>query len=195
MAANGEMARRKGVIPWRILGWGVAVGLILLPLAAMQFTSEVNWTLSDFIAAGLMISLSGGALEMAVRTSRNPWARAAAAVMILTSFLLIWVNVAVGFLGKEGNPANIMFLLVVGIAVGGSIATRLRPAPMVRAMLAAALAQVSIAGIGFAAGWASPGWDGVYEVVMGSTLFTGLWLASAALFSNAAKGERARESA
>jgi hypothetical protein len=111
--------------------------------------------------------------------------------MILASLLLVWVNLAVGFLGSEGNPANIMFLLVVGIAVGGSIATRLRPAAMVRTMLAAALTQLAVAAIGLAAGWASPGRDGVYEVVMGSTLFGGLWLASAALFRNAAQDERA----
>lgn len=191
MAANGEMAARKGASPWRILGWGTAVGLVLLPLVAMQFTSEVNWTFSDFIAAGLMIGLTGGALELAVRTSANPWARAGSAVMILASLLLVWVNLAVGFLGSEGNPANIMFLLVVGIVVGGSIATRLRPAAMVRTMLAAALTQLAVAAIGFAAGWASPGRDGIYEVVMGSALFGGLWLASAALFRNAAQDDRA----
>jgi hypothetical protein len=189
MVANEEISPGRRFSPWRIFGWGSAIGLILLPLIAMQFTSEVNWTLSDFIAAGLMIGLTGGALELAMRTSNNPWARAGAAVMILTCFLLVWVNLAVGFLGSEDNPANIMFLLVLGIAIGGSITTRLRPRAMVRTMLAAAIAQVSIAGIGLAAGWASPGWAGVYEVVMGSTLFGGLWLISAALFRNAAQDE------
>lgn len=29
--------------PWRIVGWGTAAALLLLPLVAMQFTSEVNW--------------------------------------------------------------------------------------------------------------------------------------------------------
>lgn len=192
MAANGEIGGRRRISPWRIFGWGSAVGLVLLPLVAMQFTSDVNWTFSDFIAASLMIGLTGGALELAVRASRNPWARAGAIVMIITCFLLLWVNLAVGFLGSEGNPANIMFLLVLGIAIGGSIATRLRAGPMVRTMLAAAIVQVSIAALGLAAGWASPGWKGVYEVVMGSTLFGGLWLISAALFRNAAQDEAAR---
>ena len=114
--------------------------------------------------------------------------------MILASFLLVWVNLAVGFLGSEGNPANILFLLVLGIAIGGSIATRLRAAPMVRTMFAAAIVQVLVATTALAAGWASPGWAGVYEVVMGSTLFGGLWLISAALFRNAAQDEAAAKS-
>ena len=189
MATNGEIGARRRISPWRIFGWGIAIGLVLLPLIAMQFTTEVNWTMSDFIAAALMIGLTGGALELAVRASPNPWGRAGATVMILTSLLLVWVNLAVGFLGSEGNPANIMFLLVLGIAVGGSIATRLRSAPMVRTMLAAAIVQILVATTALAAGWASPGWEGVYEVVMGSTLFGGLWLVSAALFRNAAKDE------
>lgn len=193
MVANGEQGARRRIIPRRIFGWGIAIALILLPLLAMQFTSEVNWTLSDFIAAGLMIGLTGGAIELAVRGSDNPWGRAGAVVMILASLLLVWVNLAVGFLGSEDNPANAMFLLVLGIAIGGSIVTRLRPGPMVRTMLAAAIVQVLVAALGLAAGWASPGWQGTYEVVVGSTLFGGLWLISAGLFRNAAQDEAGRQ--
>jgi len=195
MAANGETTGRRGIGRWRILGWGMAIGLIMLPLVAMQFTSEVNWTPSDFVAAALMIGLTGGALELAVRVTANRWAQAGAAAVILTSFLLVWVNLAVGFLGSEGNPANILFVLVIGIAIGGSIATRLRPVAMVRTTLAAAMAQVAVAGIGLAAGWASPGWDGIYEVAIGSTLFGGLWLVAAALFRIAARNEPANSKA
>ena len=37
---------------WRIVGWGLAVALILAPLVAMQLQAPgVNWTLSDFIFA------------------------------------------------------------------------------------------------------------------------------------------------
>ena len=189
MATNGGISARRRMSPWRIFGWGSAIGLILLPLIAMQFTTEANWTMSDFIAAGLMIGLTGAALELAVRASPNPWGRAGAAVMIFTSLLLVWVNLAVGFLGSEGNPANIMFLLVLGIAIGGSIATRLRSHAMVRTMLATAIVQLLVATTALAAGWASPGPEGIYEVVMGSTLFGGLWLISAALFRNAARDE------
>jgi len=34
---------------WRIVGWGTATIMLLLPLIAMQFTDEVNWDVSDFI--------------------------------------------------------------------------------------------------------------------------------------------------
>lgn len=50
---NGEGAWRLN--PWRVLGWGTAAALLLTPLIAMRFTSEVNWTASDFALAGVMI--------------------------------------------------------------------------------------------------------------------------------------------
>ena len=58
---------------------------------------------------------------------------------------------------------------------------------LIGSMLAAATAQMLAGAIGFAAGWASPGAQGVYEVVMGTSLFTALWLGSAALFLKASR--------
>ena len=33
-----------------------ALGLLLIPLIAMQFTKEVNWTFSDFLMMGILLS-------------------------------------------------------------------------------------------------------------------------------------------
>jgi hypothetical protein len=49
------------------------------------------------------------------------------------------------------------------------------------------VAQVLAGAIGLAAGWASPGADGPYEVAMGTGLFGALWLFAAALFRKAAR--------
>ena len=39
---------RRGKNRWRPAIWGAAAFLLVLPAVAMQFTSEVNWTASDF---------------------------------------------------------------------------------------------------------------------------------------------------
>ena len=39
----------------RPLLWGGAGLLLLAPLVAMQFTREVNWTVSDFLFAALLV--------------------------------------------------------------------------------------------------------------------------------------------
>lgn len=180
--------KASGVSKWRVAGWGGAVALLLTPLIAMRFTSEVNWTLSDFVVMGAMIGAVGLALEFLVRRSGRLAYRAGAAVMVGTIFLLIWVNLAVGFLGGEANPANLMFAGVVAVAVGGAVLARFRAAGMARAMLWAAAAQAAVAVVALGWGLGSSGGAGWYEAIMGTTLFGGLWLAAAWLFGRAAAG-------
>lgn len=185
MAADTQMNGERLWNWLRIAGWGGAAILLLLPLVAMRYTSEVDWTLGDFIVMGALLGGSGLVLELATRKATSLAYRFGVTVAVAASFLLVWVNLAVGFLGDEGNPANLMFLGVIGVAIVGALIARSRPAAMADAMFVAAAAQVLAGGISFSAGWASPGGQGVYEVVMGTSLFTGLWLLAAWLFRKA----------
>jgi hypothetical protein len=184
-----EMANQasRGGSRWRIIGWGGAVGLLLLPFVAMRFDTGFDWDETDFIVAGALFGSVGLGIELAVRKSGSLAYRGGAAVALLAALLLVWVNLAVGFLGSEDNPANLMFLGVIAVALVGGIVAGFRAAGMARALLATALAQ-ALVGVGaLAAGLASPGSSGLYEVAMGTTLFGGLWLLSAALFARAAR--------
>lgn len=177
----------KSTMPWRLIGWGGAIALLAVPLVAMQFTSEVVWTPSDFLFAATMFGIVGGTFDVAVHMSRNLAYRAGAALGLLAGLLLVWVNGAVGFLGDEGNPWNLLFALVLLVAVIGSAIGRYRAAGMARAMAAAAAVQVGIGVAALAAGLGSAGPAGLYEAVLGTSLFTGLWLLSAGLFLKAAR--------
>lgn len=172
---------KRGVGPWRLLGWGGAGALLLLPLVA-----RAPWTLSDFIVAGAMLGGAGLLIELAVRASGN-WAyRAGAGFAVLAGLLLIWVNGAVGFLGDEDNPANLMFAGVLLIAVLGTVLAGFRPAGMARAMFATAGAQVLVAAIALVFRLGSPGNAGLFEAVFGTAMFVTLWLISAGLYRKAA---------
>lgn len=77
-----------------------AAGLLLLvPLVAMQFTSEVNWTFSDFIVAGVLLFGTGGLIELAVRKIHKVGTRVWVILGILLALLLVWVELAVGIFG------------------------------------------------------------------------------------------------
>ena len=172
----------------RLIGWAGAVVLLMLPLAAMQMeVPGVHWTLSDFLVMGALIGTCGLILELATRLSDNLAYRFGAAFAVAAAFLLIWINLAVGFLGDEDNPANLMFLPVIGVAIVGAVIGRARAGGMAQALVATAVAQVAAGIVAYGAGWASPGAQGVSEVVVGTALFTGLWLLSAFLFGRAAK--------
>jgi hypothetical protein len=107
----------------RPLAWGAAACLILLPAAAMRFApdSGVNWTLGDFVFAALMIGGVGLAAELAVRMSPNWSYRAGAALGLAAGFFLIWANGAVGYIGSEDNPYNLVFFAVIAVAFGGAV--------------------------------------------------------------------------
>jgi hypothetical protein len=173
---------------WRIAGWGVAGLLLSLPLVAMKVGSGVEWDVSDFVMFGAMLLIAGTTVELGVRLSGDGWVRAGVGVAAATGFLLVWVNLAVGILRDEGNPANLMFAGVLAIACIASVRARLRSAGMARAMVATAGAQLLVGAIGLVGGWAAPGWAGVRDVVMGTGLFVALWLLAASLFRKAARG-------
>jgi hypothetical protein len=189
MADNAQMTGGRPASRWSVAVWGMAALLLLLPLAAMQFTNDVNWSPIDFVTFGAMLLVACGTFELAARRARNGLYRAAVGVAVAAGFLLVWVNLAVGFLGDEHNPANLMFVGVLAVAFVGAIAARFQAAAMAGIMVATAATQLLVGAIGLAAGLASPGNEGLYEVVMGSSLFGALWLLSAWLFRTAAGGQ------
>ena len=162
--------------------WGTAAGLLLLPAIAMRFPgSGVDWTLSDFIVMGLLLALTCGAWEMARRLSGNGMARAGFAVTVLGSFFLVWVNLAVGLVGDGGNPANLMFMGVVVVAIAASLLTRGRPRRMRAAMLLTAAVHAAVGVVAAIGGWGEPH-DGPARVAAITAVFMLPWLFSALLF-------------
>ena len=166
---------------WSAIVWGGAAALLALPLMVMRFTREVVWTGSDFVVMGALLAIACGAYELAARASGSFAYRAGAAVAIVAALLTVWVNLAVGMIGGEDNPFNLVFLGVIALALGGAAVARFRAAGMVRAMAAAAAAQ-------FLAGAA-----GLSADLRGGILSAGfalLWLLSAWLFRKAERSER-----
>lgn len=70
--------------------------ILFIPLIAMQFTEEVNWTLLDFIAAGVLLLGAGLMCELVLRKVRKAKHRIVICIAILTTLLLIWAELAVG---------------------------------------------------------------------------------------------------
>jgi hypothetical protein len=173
--------------PWGIAIWATAAFLLLLPLIAMQFTSEVNWDETDFIVFGAMLAVACGTYELATRATSNGPCRAAVGIAVAAAFILVWMNLAVGIIGTEDNPANLMFGGVPAVGIVGAVIARFQPQGMARALVATALAQALVAVIALIAGLGStgPGWPGDILVLTG--FFAVLWVGSALLFRKAAR--------
>ena len=70
--------------------------LFLIPLVAMQFTDEVNWTLMDFIIAGGLLLSTGLVFDFVLRKIKSLKYRIASLIALLIVLLLIWAELAVG---------------------------------------------------------------------------------------------------
>ena len=172
---------------WRAIGWGLGALLLLLPLVAMQFTREVNWTASDFLFAGMLVGALGLVIELAGRRTTDRTYRAAVGIAAITAFLLVWANGAVGLIGSETNDANALFHLVPIVALVGAVLTRARSAGMFLVMSVTAVAQVAAACAVLAISWQQRDSIWVRELVLTAGVFGAMWLGSAALFRQAAR--------
>ncbi len=74
---------------------GITVLLLLIPLTFMQVTTEVNWGLMDFIVMGMMLFVSGSLLILGYRTIHKKY-YPVIVTLIITTFLLLWAELAVG---------------------------------------------------------------------------------------------------
>ena len=73
--------------------------LLLIPLIAMQFTNEVNWTTIDFVVAEVLLLGTGLMCELVIRKVKKIGYRIAICVSLLVVLLLIWAELAVGIFG------------------------------------------------------------------------------------------------
>ena len=169
----------------------ILVALILLiPLVAMQFTDEVNWTLSDFVTMGILLLGAGLTYEFIANKMRTGTNRLATGLAVITGLVLIWMNLAVGIIGSERHPANLLYGGVLAIAVIGALISRFEPPGMARTLFAAGTAQALVPVIaliiwkpGILAG-EGPGIVGVFSL---NAFFVALWLISAWLFRKDAR--------
>jgi hypothetical protein len=167
----------------------VAAVILLLPLLAMQLTDQVVWTPFDFAVAGGLLVGSGLMYQLTARKGDNTAYRAAVGVAVLAVLLLGWLSGAVGIIGVEGDPADLMYIGVVAVLFIGAFIARFQPDGMARALFATALAQGLVAVIALIMGKHNSPDSSLSEIVGVNAMFIALFLGSAALFRHSARGQ------
>ncbi|MCF8368215.1 MAG: hypothetical protein K9G76_04175 [Bacteroidales bacterium] len=73
--------------------------LLLIPFIGMQFSSDVNWSIFDFLVMGALLLGVGLMLELVLRKVSKKANRFAFIAIIVIVFLLVWAELAVGIFG------------------------------------------------------------------------------------------------
>ena len=172
-----------------VIRWGrwvlVTAAVLAVPALAMAFnigvpdpgsgTEGVNWGPMDFATMGVLILGSGLLFEYASSRGASVAHKAAVGIAVLAGLGLIWVNLAVGMMDVE--PANLMYVLVLFVALIGAAIGRFEPREASIAMFATAGAQAVVAVIALAAG--------LGPTLPADAFFIGAWIASGVLFRQA----------
>lgn len=96
---QASFIEKNAVFAWLALATGL---FLLVPLIAMQFTSQVNWTMLDFVVAGLLVYLAGSLfIGLTRRLPRKHWRATGFGVGVL--FVYVWAELAVGIFTNLGS--------------------------------------------------------------------------------------------
>jgi len=74
----------------------VTSAVLLIPLIAMQLTTEVSWQVGDFIVAAILLISFGYLFEVLVKNQKSRINKMIAGLIVLASLVFIWAQLAVG---------------------------------------------------------------------------------------------------
>jgi hypothetical protein len=182
-----QMLERKwSSTPWRIAAWTAGAALMLLPITVQLINGPFGWSVGDFIFVA-MILLAGCLLfDLAARKSPNFSYLAGVSLALAAGFGLFVVNGAVGLVGSEDEAHNLLFGLVLLVALIGFVLVRGRPEGASRAMFAAAAVHIVISVGLLLTASGSDASDPRAEWI-GLSFFAALWVGSAWFFRNSAR--------
>lgn len=163
----------------------VPLAVLMIPLVAMHFTREVNWTGSDFAIMWVVLVVPTFLFRLLVTRQRSslPY-RLGAGLAVVAGFLMTWVNLSVQIIGHD-NPANLLYLLVILIGLIGVGLARFQPTGLAKAAFATAAATFLVPVIAFFA-WPTDFSPGVPQVFMLNGGFVLLFAGAGLLFRQAA---------
>jgi hypothetical protein len=156
--------------------------ILAIPLTMMQMSDDWQWGFFDFVAMGALLFGAGMTYELVAGRGGSTAYRAATALAVLTSVVLLWVNAAVGIIGD--GPVNALYVGVIAIGIIGAIIARLKPRGMAWALFAMALAQLAVPVLALLI-WDPPFDPGIVPVFALNAVFALLFAGSGVLFRRA----------
>jgi hypothetical protein len=81
----------------------VTAVILMIPLFAMQVSTEWDWQLPDFIIIGTLIFGTGLLVETVRHKVRNQTKRTAIIIALVLAALFIWAELAVGIFTNLGS--------------------------------------------------------------------------------------------
>jgi len=130
---------------WAVVGAVLAAAFLLAWMDLAVSTIEEPDGLAWMAPLGFFaVPVIGAVIAYKETKTHGTRYRAAVGVALTIAFLLAWVNLAVGIIGSEDNPANLLYIGVLAVGIISALIARFRPHGMARALFTTALAQALV---------------------------------------------------
>ena len=164
---------------WRIALWSGALLALATPWFLMRLTGQGAWTAFDFVVFGVMVGAVCAGFELAMRMSNRWTYRLAAFMTVIGGFLMVWANLAVGIIGNEEDPRNLMFYGLLLIGFVGALITRFEARGLTWILRLMALTQLVIFLVAAALEWTL--------LPIFTIFYFSLWLIAGELFNRSTR--------
>ena len=164
---------------WRMLLWAGGLLALATPWLLMRFTGRGAWTAFDFVVFGVMVGVVCAGFELAMHMSNRWTYRLAAFMTVIGGFLMVWANLAVGIIGNEEDPRNLMFYGLLLIGFVGALITRFEARGLTWTLRLMALTQLVIFLVAAALEWTL--------LPIFTIFYFSLWLIAGELFNRSTR--------
>ena len=72
------------------------LSLLLIPMATMLISDEINWSIFDFLVMGVLLFYFGISINLVLKNTKNSKIRITFFTILILIFSLIWIELAVG---------------------------------------------------------------------------------------------------
>lgn len=159
--------------------------LLLIALLGNTFVEGWNWQPRGFVLLWVVLAVAALVYKLiATSPGAAPAHRLAAALAVLTGFVIFWMSIGPKIIGEE-NPGNLLYLLAILLGLIGVGFSRFQPARLAKVAfgMAAALIIIPVAAVLL---WPSSFGHGYYKVQLLSCGFAAIFITSGLLFGRAA---------
>ena len=156
--------------------------ILTIPLIGMLTTEEVNWDATDFIVGGIFIYVFSMLFQLAHQATENISLKVAYGLAIVATFLLVWVNLAVGLIGSKNEPFNLAYFSVIATGLIGAFISKMKLQGLRNTMIAMSLNMVIIGIIALLIGMQFVYGSSTSEIIRVTIMFTITFTVSAYLF-------------
>ena len=73
----------------------------MIPLLAMKFTEDVNWSIYDFVVMGFLLLFFSLGIDVTMKKVKNENVKILYVVLTILIFLLIWAELAIGIFDSQ----------------------------------------------------------------------------------------------